>query len=71
MPDYFVTVPAEDYKGLVRKAIAFEMVCKVVENVKSFQWDDILKSLCSSVVPEEFPAADEKPLPDNSAAQDA
>lgn len=68
MPDYTVTVPAEDYKNLVRKAIAFDMVCKVVKNVKSFQWDDILKPLCSSIVPEEFPAADKMPLTDNVTA---
>lgn len=71
MPDYTVTVPAEDYKNLVCKAVAFDMVCKVVKNVKSFQWDDILAPLCSSFLPEEFPAADKKPLADSSAPQDA
>lgn len=52
MPDYTVTVPAEDYKNLIRKAIAFDMVCKVVECVNPFQWGGILKPLCFSIVPE-------------------
>lgn len=61
MPDYTVTVPAEAYTSLVRKAIAFDMVCKVVKSFKSFQWDAILEPLCFSIAQEES-GADEKSL---------
>lgn len=71
MSDYSVNVPAEDYKGLVRKAIAFDMVCDTVKHLKPYQWEDVLKPLCSSIAPERFAAAVGRAEPDNPELQSA
>lgn len=54
MSDYSVNVPSADYKKLVRKAIAFDMVCEVTKHLKPYQWDDVLNILCHSIAPEKF-----------------
>lgn len=69
MSEYSVTVPADDYKGLVRKAIAFDMVCDTVKYLKPFLWEDVLKPLCSSIAPDRFPPAVGGAGPDNPESQ--
>lgn len=71
MPDYSVNVPLEDYKRLVRKAVAFDMVCEVTKHLKPYQWDDVLNILCHSIAPEKFASVTAGDCPGNEPTQAA
>ncbi len=71
MSDYSVNVPSADYKKLVRKAIAFDMVCEVTKHLKPYQWDDVLNILCHSIAPEKFADAVDGDCPSNESPQTA
>ena len=64
-----MTIPTDTYEALVRKAIAFDMVCDTVNHIKPYLWDDVLKPLCSSIAPDRFPAAAGLAEPDNPNQQ--
>ncbi len=71
MPDYVVPIPSEDYKHLVHKAIAFDVVCETVKNVQTYQWDDVLLPLCRGIAPEKFSGAKDGDGPGDDTAKTA